>query len=225
MIKVNFEDDKFFKEMTSFILYSEGYLEGAALGKPKMLQNLGNNIKELAKQFVDSQARSDPQRLHHVYEWYQTGSSSARLFDIHYSTINGGLTFNSTFRQSTSFSRGSTSPFYDKARIMEQGIPVTIAPKQAKALMFDENGETVFVKGPITIDNPGGDMVQNSFEDVLEMFFATYLTQSFLLESGFTKEIQNPQAYKDNLSKAKTGGKTAGRQVGYNWIVKAGGEA
>ena len=223
MISVEFQDAKFFAEMTNIVRYAEGYLEGVQAGKPAMLAKMGRTIKEVAKDFVDSIARTDPASLHHVYEWYQTGSPAARLFDIDYTVINGGLTFNTTFSQSRSFSDGSTVPFYNKAYIMENGIPVTITPRESGVLAFeDSNGDTVFTKSPIHVNAPGGKQVQGSLEDTLNNFFAVYLTQSYLMESGFTMHIGNPSDFKANISRAKNGGKTLGKQIGYNWIVKAG---
>lgn len=222
MISADFQDSNFFREMTNVIKYAEGYLEGVQAGKPALLSKMGRTIKELAKEFVDSMARIDPASLHHVYEWYQTGSPAARLFDIDYTVVNGGLSFDTTLSQSRSFANGSTVPFYNKAYIMENGIPVTIHPKQSGVLAFDDNGETVFTKSPIYVNAPGGKQVQGSLQDTLATFFNTYLTQAYLIESGFTRHINNPSEFKANLSRGKSGGKSVGKQIGYNWIVKAG---
>lgn len=223
MINAKFEDSKFFLEMTNIVRYAEGFLEGVQAGKPTMLAKAGLSIKNLAEEYIDTMARVDPQSLHHVYEWYQTGSPNARLFNIDYSITNGGLSFNTTFSQSRSVANGASTPFYDKAYIMENGIPITIAPKSSDVLVFeDANGETVFTKSPININNPGGDNVQGSMEETLKTFFTTYLSQSYLSSSGFSKHLENPIDFKVNLTKAKNGGKSAGKQIGYNWIVKAG---
>ncbi len=222
MISTKFDDNKFFLEMSNIVKYAEGYVEGIQLGKPQLLEKMGTTIKGLLEEFVDTNARIDPRRLHHVYEWYQVGSPAARLFDIDYAVTNGGLTFGSTFSQSRSLANGATVPFYDKAKIMESGVPITLIPKQAKALRFEENGEEIFSKGPITINNPGGQDVQGSFNDIIDLFFERYLSQSYLIESGFSKHLENPVDFKTNIGKAKSGGKAAGRQIGYNWIVKAG---
>ena len=222
MISVDFQDKKFLAEMTNIVKYAEGYLEGVQAGKPAMLSKIGKTIKEVAKEFVDTMARTDPASLHHVYEWYQTGSPAARLFDIDYVVVGGGLSFNTTLSQSRSFANGSTVPFYNKAYIMENGIPVTITPKESSVLVFEENGETIFTKAPIYVNAPGGKEVQGSLESVLDIFFNTYLTQSYLVESGFTMHIASPTDFKRNLGRSKSGGKTLGKQIGYNWIVKAG---
>jgi hypothetical protein len=49
---------------------------------------------------------------------------------------------------------------------MERGISVTVVPRSAQALAFEDNGEQVFTKQPVTIDNPGGSQVAGGFERV-----------------------------------------------------------
>lgn len=223
MIAAKFDDKTFLKEMTNIVSYAEGYLQGVQSGKPVMLNKIGRTLKDVFEEYVDASARVDPARLHHVYEWYQSGSPNARLFDIDYAVIGNGLSFNATFRQSKSFSDGSTVPFYNKAYIMENGIPVTIKPKrQNGVLAFEDNGQTVFTRSPINVNAPGGKDVQGAFSDIMQEFFGRYLTQSYLVASGFTKYLETPADFRKNLSKGKSGGKSAGIQIGYNWIVKAG---
>lgn len=222
MIVTKFNDTTFLKEMNNVVKYAEGYLEGLQMGKPEMLRAMGKTTKALLEEYIDANARVNPQELHHVYEWYRTGSPEARLFDITTTVYNGGLTFKSTFSQSRSLSRGSTEPFYNKASIMESGIPITIRPKKANVLVFDDNGETIFSKGPITIDQPGGDYVQGSFANIVNSFFTRYFTQSYLSRSGFTAHLKSPIDFKKNFAKSKNGGKALGKEIGYNWIVKAG---
>jgi len=113
-------------------------------------------------------------------------------------------------------------PFYDKARIMENGIPVTIRPVRANALVFDDNGEKVFTKGPVTIDNPGGTRAERGFEKAFDTFMTQYFTQAFLNSSGILRYIQNPVAYKKNLPAGKRLGKSVGYSTGYRWIANAG---
>lgn len=223
MISTTFNDSTFVKEMNNIVRYAEGYLEGVKAGSPVMLNKIGRTLREVFEEYVDASARVDPARLHHVYEWYQAGSPNARLFDIDYAVVGNGLSFNATFRQSKSFSDGSTVPFYNKAYIMENGIPVTIKPKRAGGVLaFEDNGEAVFTKSPISVNAPGGKEVQGSFSDVMQEFFGRYLTQSYLTASGFTRYIETPADFKKNMAKGKSGGKAVGRQIGYNWIVKAG---
>lgn len=221
MTTIKFNTKQFNKEMTNIINYSVGFLEGTKRGKQQFLHILGVEVIALLKQYIDSSARVNPSMLHHVYEWGQTGSPDSRLFDIDYTVSGLGLSFRSTFRQSNTIKDGSNVPFYNKAMIMERGIPVTIKPKRAQVLAFEDNGETVFTAGPIIVENPGGN-TQGQFEKVYNTFFSQYFTQAFLRASGVMKYLDNPVAYKKNLTAGSRLGKNKGIETGYRWIVNAG---
>ena len=201
--------------------YSVGFLEGAQSGKTLFLNNLGMGVIEVLKQYVDAEARSNPKALHHIYEWYETGSPSARLYNFDYTVSNLGLSFKSTFRQSTTVSNGSSTPFYNKAKIMEEGVPVTISPKKADKLVFEINGETIFTDKEITINNPGGDFVHGSFQRITDQFFTRYFKQSFLKSSGIYDYIKNPIIYKKNFLSGAKNGRSIGVDTGFKWIVNA----
>jgi hypothetical protein len=222
MITAKFNDSLFTKEMNNIIEYSLGFLEGIQSGKKVFLSNVGSNTIELLKQYVDSNARSNPKALHHIYEWMETGSPSARLYDVEYTTSNLGLSFKSYFRQSESIKPGSDVPFYNKAEIMENATPVIIKPKKGSVLAFNDNGEQVFTRKPITITDPGGQQVRGSYEKVFDEFFNFYFTQAFLMSSGIADYLENPIAYKQNLSIGKRSGRSAGVSTGYKWIANAG---
>jgi hypothetical protein len=217
-----FNSNQFKKEMNNIVDYSLGFLEGIQRGKTVFLKTVGMETVELMKEFIDSNARVNPEMLHHIYEWNQTGSPSARLYDISYTTSNLGLSFRSSFSQSTSIKNGSRTPFYDKARIMEEGIPVTIRPRVAQVLAFEDDGETVFTRGPVEVANPGGTEVQGGFEKVFDMFFNRYFSQAFLRVSGVAQYLENPQLYKKNMQSGKKMGRSKGVSTGYRWIANAG---
>lgn len=221
-MKAVFSSSQFKKDMSNIVDYSVGFLDGIHKGKRVFLKTLGMQTVELMKEFIDSNARVNPQMLHHIYEWNLTGSPEARLYDISYTTSNLGLSFRSSFSQSISIKNGSRTPFYDKARIMEQGIPVVIRPKTAQVLSFDDNGEQVFTRGPVQVLNPGGTEVQGGFEKVFDMFFTRYFTQAFLRTSGISRYLENPIAYKKNMSAGKRMGRSKGISTGYRWIANAG---
>ena len=210
------------KDMSNIVDYSVGFLEGIHRGKTVFLKTLGLETVELMKEFIDSNARVNPEMLHHIYEWHQTGSPSARLYDISYTTSQLGLSFKSSFSQSTSIKNGSRTPFYDKARIMEEGIPVTIRPRLAQVLAFEDNGEMVFTKNEVRVDNPGGTAVEGGFEKVFDMFFNRYFSQAFLRVSGVAKYLENPIVYKKDMSAGKRMGRSKGISTGYRWIANAG---
>jgi hypothetical protein len=222
-MRVTVNTKKFEQDMNNIVKYSFGFLEGAQKGKVKFLEFLGKETIEVLKQYIDSNARTNPNALHHVYEWYKVGSPDARLFDINYTVSGLGLSLKSTFRQSSSIQNGSPTPFYNKARIMEDGVPVTIKPKRSDVLVFESNGQEVFTKKPITVMNPGGNTA-NQFEQIFDTFMLKYFKQSFLKNSGLLEHIKTPVTYKRNLSAGKKVGRTKGVQVGYRWItnVKVG---
>lgn len=221
MIAVRLNQAKLIKDLNNIVDYSYGFLDGVQKGKRIFLDNLGAGVKKILESFIDSTARSNPQSLHHVYEWYKTGSPDARLFDITYTVSGLGLSFYSSFRQSNTVKEGSSTPFYNKAKIMEEGSPVTITPKRSKVLVFEQDGETVFTQGPVKVDNPGGAAAQNGFQNVFNLFFNRYFTQAFLKSSGLYDYFNNPVVYKRNLAKGKSMGKSAGVSTGYSWVVNA----
>jgi len=218
-LKVN--DKKFKQDMNNIMEYSFGFLEGIERGKTAMYKNLGPEVVELASQFIDANARMNPETLHHVYEWYNTGSPNARLFDIDYAISGAGLTFGSKFKQSQSIKDGSRVPFYNKAAIMESGVSVTIKPKKADALRFEADGDIVYTKNEVVVDNPGGNPA-GQFENVVDMFFSTYFKQTFFRVTGLDKHFKNPSIYKKNLKNGKSQGRSAGIKTGFQWVASAG---
>lgn len=220
-VSTQFNLKQFDKIMNNIVEYSYGFLDGTKKGKDQFLKNLGRGTIEALKQYIDVQAKMSPGALHHVYEWHETGSPGARLYNIDYVITGTGLSFNSTFSQSRSIKNGSTVPFYDKARIMENGIPVTIKPVVAKVLSFEDNGEQVFTPNPVRVENPGGDDVQGTYERTFDSFFRNYFKQSFLRASGILEYLSNPVAYKTNFKAGSKIGKAKGIQAGYTWMANA----
>lgn len=219
-MRVSVNDKAFMNSMNNILDYSFGFIEGANRGKSVFLKNLGLSTIEALKKYIDANARMNPQALHHVYEWYQVGSPEARLFDIKYTVGSIGLSINSSFRQSTSLSAGSKEPFYNKAKIMEDGTPVTIKPKR-NALVFETGGETVFTKREIVNQFPGGRQVAGSYERIFDEFFIYYFKQSFLRASGLFDYLNNPVLYKKNIKSGAKSGRSVGIKTGYTWIANA----
>jgi hypothetical protein len=206
MITTRLNALKFEKTMLNVVDYSIGFIDGTKLGQSRFMTNLAKGTIDGLKKYIDINARMSPGALHHIYEWDRTGSPSARLYEINYIVNDIGISFNSTFTQSRSRRSGSSVPFYDKARIMENGIPVTIRPKSKSVLAFEENG---------------GDQVQGSYEKVFDSFFKSYFSQIFLRSSGLIDYLENPKAYKSNFKAGSKQGKSKGIQTGYNWILNA----
>ena len=223
MLKVDFDTKQFAQEMNNITDYAIGFLEGAERGRKEMMWAVGESTREILEQFIDSSAKVNPSTLHHVYEWYMTGSPQARLFEIKANSSTSSISFDATFTQSKSLKAGAKKPFYNKAVVMERGISLTIQPREGKVLAFEDNGEQVFTRGPVVVQNPGGPQVAGSFERVFSQFFESYFKQSFLRISGLEDRLGSVRAFVDNMSKGKALGKSAGQSVGYRWITGKGG--
>jgi hypothetical protein len=221
MLSLVIDSKQFQKEIDNIMKYSTGFIEGVHKGKSALYVALAPKIAEMASQFIDVNARMSPELLHHIYEWEKVGSPQSRLFNIDYKITGIGITFSSSLKQSESIKNGSNVPFYNKAKIMEEGIGVTIKPKRASALRFEIDGQEVYTSREVTVDNPGG-QTQGQFENVLNNFFGVYFRQSFLNSSGLLQYFKSPQVYSKNLGSAKRGGRSLGLKTGYQWVANAG---
>jgi hypothetical protein len=220
-MKVTLDFKSFERQMANIVNYSTGFIDGVKSGKRVFLNNLGKESIIILGKYIDASARSNPKALHHVYEWSKVGSPSARLFDLDYTVSNIGLSIFGTFRQSNSIKDGSYTPFYNKAYVMENGIPVTIRPRNSNVLVFEVDGETVFTSKSVDVDNPGGDAVNGSFERVLDQFMTQYFKQSMLQASGLYSYIGRPTVFKKDIAAGSKLGKSKGIQTGFKWITNA----
>lgn len=220
MIGVKFNTKSLMKQLENVVQYSNGFLDGASLGKPNLMANIGFEMQELVSEYIDSTARVNPSSLHHVYEWYKTGSPDARLFDIDYVVKGSGLSMNATFRQSETVQNNSNTPFRNKAYIMENGISVTIKPKNSPVLAFEQGGESVFTRSEVNVQNPGGSMAQGSFEQTFKEFFLSSLSQSMVLSSGIGANLKNPIDFSKNFAAGARGGRPVGISAGQAWISR-----
>jgi len=153
--------------------------------------------------YIDSQARTKPKALHHVYEWDKAGSPAARLFKLK-SFGDNALSFKVGYEFKLSKSNVPSPAnfkkykFANKAYVMENGIPVTIAPKAAERLVFEVNGYTVFMpKGrSVTVSKPGGGGATHQFRLAYSRFFRGNLAGDSIKRSGFQ------QLFNSKMSKA-----------------------
>ena len=144
--------------------------------------------------YIDALARSRPKSLHHVYEWKKTGNKTARLFKLNRLSAEG-LSFRIDYDllPSTSMVPSANGRrrhvFTNKASIMEAGKPLVIRPKNSERLVFESDGETVFMpKGmPVTVKRPGGSAATNQFNLAHSRFFSGRLVNESIKRSGFQK--------------------------------------
>lgn len=144
-------------------------------------------------EYIDALARVKPKSLHHVYEWNKAGNKNARLFKLKKLASTGiSLRLDYEFKQSKSMvpSKGKKTRkhvFADKARVMEEGKPLTIRPRFAERLVFEVDGVVTFMpKGmPVVVRRPGGAASTNQFDLNYNRFFSTNLVSLSIKRSGF----------------------------------------
>ena len=244
-VKAQIRAQNFINDLSNQIDYTLGSLNGVHLGYKKYLEKMGIKVTLLLGKYIDSVAKLEPERLHHVYEWNKVGVSTQRLFVItpvytavtgnSYST--GAALFSSVFTLSTSIlkSRGSKVPFREKAYYMENNIEVTIRPKRADGLLryYDEELGEQFDSGWVTsyqsiVQEPGGPKVYRQFDATLKQFFTVYLSQSKMLDSGFFKKPFSKSYSRDLKGQVIKKGarsrsaKAVGIKTGSNWLIGAG---
>lgn len=144
--------------------------------------------------YIDALARSKPKSLHHVYEWKRTGNKTARLFKLN-KISEEGLSFkiDYEFLPSRSMvpapSNRRRHMFANKASIMEEGKPLVIRPKNAERLVFEIDGETIFMpkEQSVTVKRPGGSASTNQFTLAHSRFFSGNLINASIKNSGFQR--------------------------------------
>ena len=156
---------------------------------------LFDQIQNDFSSYIDSQARVKPKSLQHVYEWSKQGQPEARLFKLDKMFSDGlNLTFSYSFKKSKESVTNKYSKrkyvFANKAEVMEEGIPVVIAPKYAERIVFDTGaGYTVYMpKGAsVAVRSPGGVAAKQSFQIEFKRFFTGQLVSESIKRSGFQK--------------------------------------
>ena len=184
-------------QVSAFVYYEAAViskLTTSAKFKELFTKTIFDQINTDFGNYIDALARTKPNSLHHVYEWKKTGNKSARLFRLNRISTDG-LSFkvNYEFLPSRSMVPASTGRrrhvFANKAAIMEDGKPLVIRPKNSERLVFEIDGETVFMpKGKsVTVRRPGGSASTNQFNLAHSRFFSGRLVNESIRKSGFQK--------------------------------------
>lgn len=226
MINVKFDTKKLTKTINNIIEYSDGYIQETRQSKNKISHKIANTSVGVFYEYLDGLARMHPGMLHHVYEWGEVGSPSARLYKLFSKQGGSAVTVSADFLQSSSIPNNGKEPFYDKAFIMEEGQSVTVTEQEAQALFFEIDGEEYFRKGPITIANPGGEAVRGSFVNAFNDFYNNYFSQIYLRSIRFYKELEEMKPYKNNVRRAvkSSNPRTIGKNSALEWISKLPGD-
>lgn len=181
-------------QISAYVYYNTqviGKLTENAAFKNKFRDVIYKQIEKDFSEYVDSQARIKPKSLHHVYEWNQAGLPAARLFKLN-RLDNEALGFSISYEFIPSKTFASTEGkhkhvFKNKASVMESGMPLKIAPRRSKRLVFETNGYTVFMPegASVMVKRPGGASVKNSFMMTYSKFFKSNLVNLSIKRSGF----------------------------------------
>lgn len=164
--------------------------------KQLYLDTLFNQINKDLSLYIDMQARSKPKELHHVYEWGKTGVPISRLFKLNKLNSQGyNLIFGIELRQSRTSVPNKFNKKYifkNKAFVMESGKAVTVTPRQSNRLVFEIDGNVIFMPPgkPVRIANPGGKFVEGSLEKHYKKFVSGGLLLASIEKSGVKKKIQ-----------------------------------
>ena len=214
MINVKIDAMQLNKTLNNVVDYSDGFLKGIDMKSIEFNNEVANFTHAALNKYIDSQARMNPIRLHHVYEWGKAGNQASRLFEFDTRVLGKTISFSGKFLPSKSVSNTSSEPFVNKANVMENDIQGVIEPKNSDVLVFENNGETVFTTNAIYIDHPGGDEVAGSFGETVSNFFDNYFT------NGLLKPLINKLSTASEFTASLSSGARSGSNVG----IRAGKE-
>lgn len=194
--------------------YCEGFIAGGEEGLDPLLMRIGAVVEEALGKWMDSMAAGNHAALHHVYEWYQTGSAGARLFEYNYTVGGGTIVFSGETQSSSSLPNRSSVPFYNKADVMESGGSVTVSPINVEYLHWND----VYTPNDVFIAHPGGAGTVGSWKRFTDLFFNTVLPQSLL--AAMLADLGTADEFLASFAAgAMGGGFGAGRAAGYKWIT------
>lgn len=224
-IKIDGKEAK--KMLDGVVAYSNGFIKETKAQQKTIVSRLASTSIEAFYDYLDTLARTNPGMLHHVYEWGAVGDPGARLVELKKRLSGQSANIDTEFISSSSIPEGGSEPFYEKATIMEEGIPITVQAVQAKAMFIQYGGEEFFRTGPIVIENPGGESVRGSFVRAFEEFYNTYFEQVYLRSIRYYDHFENPRGFSSNFGSAVESGKRAegiGRATALKWVLNAPGE-
>ena len=192
--------DGFPEKLLSLTKYDMKLLTGLYLSKKNKMvieRAASNLVARYFEAYIDSKARANPKSLHHVYEFDMAGKKDSRLFKRNVSTGVGGTTISYKLINAKLPNREGY-PFPQKARIMEDGLTVTIRPKGSGYLQYRlADGRFVKTRKPSVVTNPGGDVANNFTSE-----FNNYMlrrAKSVLKEYRFFERINDNYRMKRKL--------------------------
>lgn len=169
MIRTKFDVAPFTKTVQQVAKYYTDVVSTLNAAIPIINRGIANDVVSTAYQYFDSMAASG-NGIEHMYEFGHAGDPSMRLYRITQQAGAAGTVLSYEFIEARVPTPDSDKVFRDKARIMEQGVSVTIRPVDATILAFNVGGEDVFTRGPV-ITTPGKNVAgnfSNMFNDYMQ---------------------------------------------------------
>lgn len=225
MITAKVNANSLVQTLKNVVQYTDGFTEELKRNKKRITKNIADESIDVFYDYLDGLARSHPGMLHHVYEWGQVGNPTGRLFELTSALKGNNAIVSADFLYSDTTPPNSDQEFFDKARIMEEGIEVVVNEVNAKALFFEVDGEEFFRTGPIVIANPGGVATRGSFVRAFNEFYGLYFSNVYLDSIGFYKHFSNPKEYSNKFKVASKNrnARAIGKQAALSWIARGPG--
>ena len=155
-------------------------------------------------QATDRFSATNQKRMHHLYEWNRIGNPSARLFVLNkVSMLNGSISIQANFLQSKTpvpinpelLLPGRTGKivtkrniFRDKAKVMEEGRPVSYETRSMLAFMGTSGLSFIRPGTLVNIRNPGGTYVKGALASFMSAWYAKN-SQVIMDSSGLYERI------------------------------------
>lgn len=218
--------------------YTEGFLTGTRGELVSFNRTLGQAMVDLIYPYIDSASQMNPEKLHHVYEPGMVGDPNGRLFEVQLSRVGPKtITITGHFLRSKVITDRAKEPFYERARVMEGGISVSISPKYEKVLVFwprqsiyvdEDDLVTGGVEGPVVtaktifVEHPGGPAVEGSFGETINAFFKSYLTRAVM--DPALQRLTTPDEYHRYFAEGAKMGHEAGIRAGKRFMARGANE-
>lgn len=218
-MRLKYDLEEINETIDNMVQYTLGYLDETQASETKLAKKAGEASIQGFYDFLDSMARMHPDMLHHVYEWDMVGDPGGRLYQLKIGGQGKSITINSDFLPSSSRKDAYSSPFVNKAEVMEMGIPVVVEEVNAQSLFFQRDGQEFFRMGPIIIENPGGQEVRGSFLKFFQTFYNEYFETVYLESINFYRHLSSTKEYEKNFASAvKKNGYNDGKKAAAKWI-------
>jgi len=221
MYKVKMDGREAKKMLKSLVEYTDGFITETKAQESMIMARLSKASVDEFYDYMDQLARVNPGMLHHVYEWGRVGDPNSRLFQLKRALGKKTAVIEADFLQSETPTNTSDQVFYDKARIMEDGITVSIQEVEAEALFFEVDGTEYFRTGPIIVENPGGPEVRGSFVKAFEEFYGRYFEEVYLRAIRYYQYFMDAKPYEQNFSSAikSSDPRGIGRKTALSWVM------